>query len=711
MKTDATSFNRKAPEAPSAVPLTEQSSKATRYWHRIALGSVLLISGFLNFFQLDRVGDGNIYYTAAVKSMLTSWHNFFFVSFDPGGFVSVDKPPLGLWLQALSAKLFGLSGVSVILPEALAGVAAVAILYSLVRRVLGPIAGLLAALALALTPISVAANRDNIVDSVLVLLVLLAAWTVSLAAETGRLRWLLLCAAFVGLGFNVKALQAYLVIPAFGLMYLLGAPTRWRTRFLHLFLALLVLLVVSFSWSVLVDLTPASQRPYVGSSQTNSELELAFGYNGLQRITGNIFARPSASSSNSSNGTAAQQNQGGQNGFTPDEGGIPGPLRLFNQQLGGQVSWLLPFALLSLVVVGWLSWRLRPRLPLDAKQQALVLWGTWLLTMYVFFSIAGFFHQYYLTMLSPAISALTGIGMVFFWQDYQRPGWRGWLLPAALVGTAAVQAYLLSPFPDWRSWLLPLVISLCLLVAGILVVARLKLRWRTSFLIGPVVTAGLLSLLIAPTVWSAVTVDTAGGLTPTAGPTLPNSPFGGFAGRSTPDFADGNPKLEQYLLSNQGTAQFLVATTNATSAAPIILDTGKPVMAFGGFLGSDPILTQQQLITLISNGTVRFFLTQGMSGPISIDEIPPQIRKEIPPQLLEELTKGGFGGIGGANSTLTTWVSSHCHAVPTTLWQSASVGSGDQGQPPLGGPGQGQPSGGSPSPGGGTSLYDCASHS
>ena len=699
MKTDAIALNGKVLFEEPSLP-TDQSPGAPRLWHRIALSVVLLISGFLNFFQLDRVGNGNIYYTAAVKSMLMSWHNFFFVSFDPSGFVSVDKPPLGLWLQAISAKLFGLSGVSVILPEALAGVAAVAVLYSLVRRVFGPTAGVLAALALALTPVSVAANRDNIVDSVLVLLVLLAAWAVSRAAETGRLHWLLLCAVFVGLGFNVKALQAYLVIPAFGLMYLLGAPLRWRTRFLHLFLAVVMLLIVSLSWSAVVDLTPVSQRPYVGSSQTNSELELAFGYNGLQRITGNIFASLNTSSSS---GTAAPQSSGGQNGFTPDESGMRGPLRLFNQELGGQASWLLPFALLSLIGIGWFSWRSRPRLPLDTKQQALVLWGIWLVTMYVFFSIAGFFHQYYLTMLSPAISALTGIGIVFFWQDYQRPGWRGWLLPLALVGTAGVQAYLLSPFPEWRSWLLPLVVGLCLLVAAVLVVSRLKPHWRISMSVGPLVITGMLSLLIAPTVWSAVTLNQAGGLTPTAGPTLPNT-FGGADG--TANFATGNPKLEQYLLSKQGVTQFLVATTNATSAAPIILDTGKPVMALGGFLGSDPILTQQQLITLISNGKVRFFLTQEMNGPVSIDEIPPQIRKEIPPQLLEELSKGGLSGFGGANSTLTTWVSSHCHAVPTTLWQAA--GSEDQGQPPFGS--QGQPGGELPSPQGGMSLYDCANH-
>src|ERR1700730_344513 len=196
-------------------------------WERVALVAMLLISAFFNIFQLDQQGYGNLYYAAAVKSMIQNWHNFFFVSFDPGGFVTVDKPPLGLWIQAASAKIFGFSGLSVLLPEAIAGVLSVALLYFLVRRIFGPAAGLIASLTLALTPISVVTNRNNTSDSLLVLTLLLATWCVSLAAEKGRLRWLLLTALIVGLGFNIKMLQAYLVVPAFGLVYLLRAPLRW----------------------------------------------------------------------------------------------------------------------------------------------------------------------------------------------------------------------------------------------------------------------------------------------------------------------------------------------------------------------------------------------------------------------------------------------------------------------------------------------------
>src|SRR2546423_13871626 len=255
-------------------------------WHRPALGAVLALTALLNFWQLDRLGYANTYYATAVKSMLQSWHNFVFVSFDPGGFVSIDKPPLGFWIETASARLFGFSGLSLLLPEVLAGVLSVAVLYRLVARIWGRGAGLLAALFLAVTPVSVVTARNNTIDSLLVLTVLLAAWAVARAVETGQLRWLLLCAVLVGLGFNIKMLEAYLVVPAFGLVYLVGARASWRKRLGQLALATVVLLGVSLSWATAVDLTPASARPYVGSSGTNAELSLALGYNGLSRLLG-----------------------------------------------------------------------------------------------------------------------------------------------------------------------------------------------------------------------------------------------------------------------------------------------------------------------------------------------------------------------------------------------------------------------------------------
>lgn len=254
-------------------------------WHRLALAAILVLSAFLNLYGLTGEGYSNTYYSAAVKNMLTSWGNFFFVSFD-AGFVSVDKPPLGLWIQAASAWLFGFSGVSLLLPQAIAGVLSVAMLYHLVQRTFGPVARLLSALAMAVTPIIVATSRNNTMDMLVVLAVLLAAWAFVVAAERGSLSLLLLGAALVGLGFNIKTLQAFLVLPAFYLLYLLAARTSWRRRFLHLGGATVVLLAVSLSWAVAVDLTPSDQRPYVGGSEGDSALNLAFGYNGLERLLG-----------------------------------------------------------------------------------------------------------------------------------------------------------------------------------------------------------------------------------------------------------------------------------------------------------------------------------------------------------------------------------------------------------------------------------------
>src|SRR5215471_13215919 len=254
-------------------------------WQRLALGVVLLIAVFMNFYRLGQNGFDS-YYPPAVRSMMDNWHNFFFAAYDPGGFTSLDKPPVGFWLQVLSAKIFGFNAVSILVPQALAGVLSVLLLYYLVRRHFGVVAGLLAALALALTPISVVTNRNITIDSTLALTLLVGAWAVLRAAETGKLRWLLLSAVIVGIGFNIKMLEAYLVVPAYGVLYLLAAPRSIWKRVGHLALAGLVLLVVSFSWIAAVDLTPASQRPFVDSTQDNSELSLAIGYNGIERLLG-----------------------------------------------------------------------------------------------------------------------------------------------------------------------------------------------------------------------------------------------------------------------------------------------------------------------------------------------------------------------------------------------------------------------------------------
>jgi len=669
----------------------------------------MLISIFMNFFQLGQNGFGNLYYAAGVRSMLDNWHNFFFVSYDPGGFVTIDKPPLGFWLQVASAKILGFTPFSVFLPQAIAGVLSVLLLYYLVRRHFGVVAGLLAALALALSPISVVTNRNITIDSTLALVLLVGAWAVMRADETGRLRWLLLSAAIVGIGFNVKMLEAYLVVPAYILLYLLAAPISLWKRVGHLALAGVVLLAISLSWALAVDLTPASLRPYAGSSQNNSEISLALGYNGINRLVGqfgrggnttaprgNGGAFPGGAPptfpgtpSVGANGNATQEPPAGFGGAF--ESGAPGPLRLFNEPLAGQIAWLLPMAILGAVA---LAWQRRPRLQEDRQQQSLVFWGMWLLTMGIFFSVASFFHQYYMTEMAPAICALFGIGLVVMWQDYRRPGWRGWLLPIALIVTVAEQIHILTYYPTWAQWLIPLMVVLCAIAVVVLVSARLAPRIgvkvpRARYLL-PALGVGVLAMMLAPTVWAAIPViqNTTAQL-PVAGPSQVNGFRGNFAGGSG-DNGGTDQALVSYLLANQGNAIYLVATPSSMTADGIILATNKPVMALGGFGGSDPILTTDQLAALVSKGTVRYFLLGSVGGG---RQIPPQFLDQIPEQFRDFIREGsgGRGGIGGQQSALTSWVTQHCTVVPASQWQSTTSNTQSV-------PGAGR----------GSQLYDCA---
>src|SRR5438067_1589396 len=671
-----------ADTAPQIIPvepelLPEQRvEKRFPSWHQLALGGILLISVFMDFFQLGQNGFGS-YYPPAVRSMMDNWHNFFFASYDPGGFVTIDKPPVGFWLQVLSAKLLGFSTFSVLVPQALAGVLSVLLLYYLVRRHFGVVAGLLAALALALSPISIVTNRNITIDSTLAVTLLVGAWAVLRAAETGRLRWLLLSAVIVGIGFNIKMLEAYLVVPAFGLLYLLAAPRSVWKRIGHLALAGALLLVISLSWVVAVDLTPASQRPYVGSTQDNSELSLALGYNGIQRLLGSFggFGGGSSRTGTSStpgtppkfgnggpaglrgNGSGQQQPSGGPGGGGGAGGlfdiGTPGPLRLFTQPLAGQIAWLLPFALLGAVA---LAWQRRPRLQSDRKQQSLLLWGMWLLTMGIFFSVASFFHQYYFTVMAPAIAALFGIGVVTMWQDYRRGGWRGWLLPIALVATVAEQVYILSQYPTWGQWLIPLLVVLGGIAVGALIIARIAPRLHLTApgrrVLVPALTAGVLVLMLAPTAWAAIPILTSTQAdTLVAGPTQTTS-FGGNVGGGQNATASSDTALIRYLEAHQGTAKYLVAVSSSREADAIILATNKPVMTLGGFSGSDPILTPSQLAALVESGQVKYFLLSG---------------------------SGGFGAGGSGQSALITWIKQHSKVVPSSQWQSSATSSSSGG--------------------------------
>ncbi|MBV9455108.1 MAG: glycosyltransferase family 39 protein [Rubrobacter sp.] len=689
-----------------------RTSEHNASWHRLALIAVLILSAFLNLFRLTDLGYGNAYYAAAVKDMLTSWHNFFFVSFD-AGFVTVDKPPLGLWIQAASAELFGFHGWSLLLPQALAGVLSAALLYHLVRNTFGPVAGILAALVFAVTPIAIAVERTNNSDGLLVLTVLVAAWAVIRAVNSGRLRWLLVGVFLVGLGFNIKMLEAYLVLPALYLLYLV-APVSWWRRFVHLGVATVVLLVVSLSWAVAVDLTPTDQRPYVGSSSSNSELDLAFGYNGANRLLGWRGGAPVSEEQPEQQGSALQGDAPGGGGFGPfgaRETGEAGPLRLFDEQLAGQIGWLLPLAVVGLLVV---SWQNRPRLPfdqqppqglrlwrrwflrvvsflknlpllsLDQRQGALVLWGMWLLTMAVFFSVAGMFHRYYMVMLAPAIAALVGVGVVALWSDYRRVGWRGWLLPLTLLGMAALQTYIVLDYydEDWSRWLPPAIMGLCLVAAVTLIVLRLRPRPKVSNYAASVGVVGILALLIAPTVWAAYTVWQGNAMLPAAGPqTVQGSSWGGppgvgpmgsqSGGRGEGFGSDVDPALINYLRANRDDAKYLVATTNAMSASPIILNANEPdpVIALGGFIGRDPVLTSDEVTRLVDEGALRFFLVPDMKRMGEMMSEYASSQSSSQQQALEDFLSGGRSFL---QNEPTDWVQDNCEQVPQELWQSSS---------------------------------------
>jgi 4-amino-4-deoxy-L-arabinose transferase-like glycosyltransferase len=688
---------------PTLVPISNAfpfTMERTLLWNRIALGAILLASVYMNFFQLGQNGFGNLYYASGVRSMADSWHNFFFVSLDPGGFVTIDKPPIGFWLQTLSVKLFGFTPFSIFLPQAICGLFAVLLLYYLVRRHFGTTAGLIAALALAVSPISVATDRNNTIDGTLALILLLAVWAVMRACETGKFRWLLLGGVFVGLGFNTKMSEAYLIIPALGMAYLLCGPRKIWTCIWHLSVVLVVMLVISLSWAAVVDLTPASQRPYVGSTKDNSEISLAVGYNGLSRlhIGGNTTARPTTDKAKNKTATT----ETAETAATPDtttansqnDAAPPntsGPLRLFNAFYGSQIAWLLPFALLAILA---LAWR-RRSMTWQAQQLGLVTWGLWLLTMTVFFTLDSSFHQYYLTVMAPGLCALVGIGLVVMWDQYCAPGWRGWLLPIALAITAAAQLSILAYYPAWSQQLRLLIAIPTALVVLALFLFRLLRRQNSaehsfrspqyqtsrenSFHAASIIVGiGMFVLLLAPLVWSCYTVaHNPESADPLAGPATQTRFSNFFAANihhTSQALSKTDSDLISYLQAQQGKTKFLLATPSSATADALILATNRPVMAMGGFSGNDPILTLSSLQASIKNGTIRFFLLNAPRTTRTTQKTTASPKAPI------QRTSAASG-----QNSLTRWVSSHCKALPTKDWQHAKASTG------------------------GNVLYDCAS--
>ncbi len=672
-----------------------------------AIAAVILLAAVLRFANLQALGYANHYYAAAVESMLKSWHNFFFVAAEPGGAVSVDKPPLGLWIQAISAAIFGVSTFGLLLPEIVAGILSVAVVYHLVRRSFGTVAGLLAALVLAITPVTIATDRNNTIDSMLILTLLLAAWSFIIATESRRRRFLLLGAVLVGLAFNIKMLEAFLPLPAFYALYLLGSSERLRNKLANLALATVMLLAVALSWATVVELTPANQRPYVGSSGTNSVFNLIVGYNGVDRLVGmngskNLFG--GGTMGGGMNGGPGGRNDGNQR-FQPDSqppsgqdgnsagrpdgnignlefqaragqqpgnfgrpnsgatGTVNSVLRLFLTPLSKEVSWLLPFGLFG---IGLLVFGTRLRWPLTRKHRAAVLWGGWLITCAVFFTIAGFYHEYYLSIMGPPLAALVGIGAVRLWRLSKRqPWWAFALLLAASTATLALQVNTINAYVK-DAWWLPVILALMVIGIVVYVSTTLIRRWRRGLAAG--FACIMAALLITPGIWSGYTVAYA-----SSNQSLPAAYSGQTSGLGRASSAQVNQALLSYLQANTQGMKYLMAVPSSMQGSDYILATGRPVLLMGGFMGQDKVLTTEKLAALVANGELRF-IYEG----------------------------GGGGGFNGGQSDISAWVTSNCKLVEGYDTTTRNTGAPD-------GTAAGQDTRTS-QPGGDmqVSLYDCA---
>ena len=553
---------------------------------RGALAAILTGSALLNGVRLSQNGYANIYYSAAVKSMLRSLHNFVFVSADPSALIMVDKPPLGLWLQGASAELFGFSPLALLVPEAILGVLAVAALYRVVEPRFGAAAGLASAAGLAVFPSFVAISRDNNLDALLILLLILACGALLRAVETGRLRSLLASAALVGLAFETKSLAAFLVLPGLALGYLLCAPGALRRRLAALVAAGAVLAAVSCAWIAFIDLSTASQRPYVGGSTDNSALGLTLHYNGLGRVGGQ---------SGGSSGQSVSIPAHGRLRSPITFGGPAGPLRLLDRALGDQGGWMLPFAFVGLAAIALTTTRRR-----DPRTAALFALGGWLLAEAAVLSFgSGIIHPYYVSALGPGVAAMAGAGAVAL-AALARRGGLSVVVPAlAVLAGVLAQGVLLRREHFLAPWV-PL-----LGLAAVLALVALVLRPQWA----PKVTAlTVATLLVAPaayatTLWSAPVEGTL----PAAGPHQ-TAGHGGIG--PPPAGVRLDRALAAYVLSHGPGRRFAVLTGASTVAAPLILLDVRAA-AVGGYGGTDPALDARGLARLISRGDARYVLLGG----------------------------------------------------------------------------------------------------
>lgn len=572
------------------------------------------LSLLLGFWRLDLNRTGNLFYAAAARSMNASLHNFLYASYDPGGWVTVDKPPLALWVEAASVHLFGMSSWALLGPSVVATGLATWLLVRVVQRSWGRLAGLVAGLAWATTPVVVALSRSNNPDAILALCLVAAAACTLRAIEHDRIGWLLAASALVGAGFLTKLLAALLVVPALWTAYLVCADSPWRRRVGHLVLAAVAIVVVSGAWVVAVDHAPLGQRPWVGGSGDGRAVDLVFGYNGLGRITGSKATpqqQASLAARQRSTVTVRDATTGEVRTITRIDryGGPPGPFRLFDLALGDQVMWLAPIAAAGAVagIAAIVRRRCSP-----AQAGAVVLFTVWTATTYaVFASASGTFHNYYVSLMAPGLAGLAGIGAALA----RRAGRVGSAATAAVVGaTGAFHLALMARIPA-ITWLRPVVAGAFAVSAGGLVVAACRAP-RRPVAPGALASVALVAVL-APLAWSI------GGVTHRASPSVPGArpasvldgglPSSASAVRNPapPGISLGDP-LVRWLRSQRRTERWIVAVPSSGQADQAII-AGDPVMAMNGYSGTDPILTPTRLAGLLRAGDLRFVLTGSSS--------------------------------------------------------------------------------------------------
>ncbi|GLW51558.1 hypothetical protein Stsp02_72190 [Streptomyces sp. NBRC 14336] len=697
------------PEPPTAPPVAPDTTAppgrpADPRWVRPAFLGLLLATAVLYLYNLSASGYANSFYSAAVQAGSESWKAFFFGSLDAANAITVDKPPASLWPMALSVRLFGLNSWAILVPEVLMGVGTVAVVYAAVRRRFSPAAGLISGAVLALTPVAALMFRFNNPDAMLALLMAVACYFVIRALEDGRTKWLLWAGAAIGFAFLAKTLQAFLILPPLALVHGVCAPVPVKKRIGQLAAGLAAIVVSGGWWVAIVELWPASSRPYIGGSQNNSFLELTFGYNGLGRLNGEE--------------TGSVGGGGGNGGGNWGETGWD---RLFASNIGGQISWLIPAALI-LLVAALVATRKAKRTSVT-RGSFLVWGGSLIVTMLVFSYMQGIFHEYYTVALAPYVAPLVGMGSVLLWERREK-AWASLTLAGAMTATAGWGYVLLNRSSDYLPWLKWLVLVGGLAAAlGLVFVSRLGRQLALG-----VAGLGLVAALAGPTAYTLTTVNEGhSGSIVTAGPTVqggrsggpggggpggggPGGGFpgqqgnqgqgqqgqgqgqqgggmgqpptggnggnggnGGFPGGGTMPGQQGNQpgnqqgnrqngdggmpgggggggmggllngasvsdEAQALLEKDAGDYTWAAAAIGAQNAASYQLSTGEPVMAIGGFNGTDPSPTLAEFKEYVADGKIHYFIASGSGG-------------------------GMGGAANGTSSQISAWVEENFEAV------------------------------------------------